>query len=77
VFVKGHWSYQDFLFDYLSIVFFLVPWIGHMIWRRSFCPIPIDDIDVTTGSEEVEAQEQIPSPAANTVFGKLNAWLWG
>ncbi|WVQ66638.1 uncharacterized protein L199_004823 [Kwoniella botswanensis] len=78
VFIDGHWSIRDFIFAYLSIPAFVVPWICHKLYtRQSWKLAPLADIDLTTGIAEIEALAENEAPLSNTRLARFERWLWG
>jgi amino acid transporter len=56
VFVAGKWNYKDFLAAYITLPAFLVLYIGHKLWSRTYFQFakPVQDIDVVTGKKEMD-----------------------
>ncbi|ODV96695.1 hypothetical protein PACTADRAFT_74318 [Pachysolen tannophilus NRRL Y-2460] len=58
VFIKGNWSTSDFFAAYVTVGFVFVLYFGHKLytrnWKRWY--IPVEEIDVFTGLDEVEAE---------------------
>ncbi|WVW79165.1 hypothetical protein I302_101131 [Kwoniella bestiolae CBS 10118] len=79
VFIKGKWNYQTFLFSYLSIVFFLVPYFGHRLYSKNWKFKPLEEVDLITVLSEIEELERIDKlqPLPNTRRAKFDRWLWG
>lgn len=64
----------DFVAAYITIPVFLVLYIGNKIWRKTPWLLKVEDIDVTTGLDEIEFEEEIPPPP--TLHGKFFHWLF-
>lgn len=56
VFVPGRWNKNDFVAAYITLPIFVTLWLGHKIWNREWRRwyIPVSEIDVQTGVEEIE-----------------------
>lgn len=59
VFIKGNWSTNTFLTSYLGLPIFFAIYFGHRVyhWRDRWAYKP-EDIDITTGRDEVAALER-------------------
>ncbi|KAM0424395.1 hypothetical protein ACHAPT_010315 [Fusarium lateritium] len=55
VFFPGNFNVTDFLTAYLSILVFVILYFGHKAYFRTAWYKPIEDIDLFSGLEEVEA----------------------
>ncbi|KXX73921.1 Proline-specific permease [Madurella mycetomatis] len=76
VFVEGQWNYRDFLAAYITIPAFLILYIGHKVWSRTFrFAKPAHEIDVVTGKKEMDdlCANDKPPVAKNWV---QRAWFW-
>lgn len=75
VFIHGNWSAADFVAAYITLPIFFVLYAGHKIWYRTPFLIPLDQIDVTTGLEEVEEEEKAtPERIPKNWVEKV--WFW-
>ncbi|GAV30026.1 hypothetical protein PMKS-003532 [Pichia membranifaciens] len=68
---------SDFVAAYITIPIILVLYFGHMLWYRNFTLFaPPEQIDCTTGLEEVEQQEaEYEAPVAKNWLMKVYFWL--
>ncbi|ODV64162.1 amino-acid permease inda1 [Ascoidea rubescens DSM 1968] len=77
VFFPDRWNASDFVAAYITIPIFLVLWLGHKFFidkSGSFYK-KIEEIDVITGLEEVEAAEkEYPERIAKNFWQKF--WFW-
>jgi amino acid transporter len=75
-FIPGNWDVQNFLAAYITIPIFFVLYLGHKAFFRSRFAIPVKDIDVITGKQEMDdmaAREQ--KPVAKNWVQKFWYWL--
>lgn len=67
------WSTSDFFVNYISLILFVLLYVGHKLWTR--CPlVKLDEADITTGNLENDTtvwDEKVPT----TVMAKFWAWL--
>lgn len=80
IFIPANWNVSDFIAAYVTLPIFLVLWVGHKLWTRTWTTwaIPVPEIDVTTGLKEIEEESKecdekriVPT----TVGGKFMEWL--
>ncbi|ATY62292.1 Amino acid polyamine transporter I [Cordyceps militaris] len=64
VFVKGHWDTPTFITSYIGIVIFALLYFGHKstIGRKDPWMVPLHEIDLYSGMEDVMAAELPPPP---------------
>ena len=75
VFFPGNFSAANFLTSYISFPIFLVAYLGHKFWYKTPLCRPVEDIDLFSGLEEVEAVTAADSPPVpNSVVQKV--WYW-
>ncbi|KAI1502711.1 putative proline-specific permease [Biscogniauxia marginata] len=62
VFISGQWNVSGFLTSYIGIPIFVAIYAGHRLTEGKNDPwaIPIEDIDLKTGLEEIVADEKPP-----------------
>lgn len=65
---------SDFVAAYITIPIFLVLYFGNKLWKKTPWMIKIEDIDLTTGLDEIEEEEEIPPP--DSIHGKVLHWLF-
>lgn len=65
---------SDFVAAYISIPIFILLYVGNKIWSKTPWMIKIEDIDLTTGLDEIEFEEEIPPPSS--IHGKVLHWLF-
>lgn len=80
VFTTGKWSASNFVAAYISIPVFFFLYVVHKVWLYfqtgyGKLLIPVEEIDVTTGLEEVEEEEAATEERVpRNVFEKF--WFW-
>lgn len=90
VFFPKKWNVSDFLAAYITLPIFMVLYIGHKIWwamqqvrhgeKSSYFSalqfaIPIPEIDVMTGKQEMDELEAMDEPrVAKNWLEKI--WFW-
>lgn len=62
VFFLGNFSAANFLTSYISFPIFLVAYLGHKFWCKTLLCRPVEDIDLISGLDEVEAVTAADSP---------------
>ncbi|OAA64924.1 Amino acid/polyamine transporter I [Cordyceps fumosorosea ARSEF 2679] len=64
VFVKGYWDTPTFITSYIGIVIFAVLFLGHKftIGRNDPWMVPLDEMDLHSGMDDVMAAELPPPP---------------
>ncbi|KAF8855414.1 putative arginine permease [Acephala macrosclerotiorum] len=69
------WSVKDFFINYVSVILFVVLYLGHKLVRRTSFVKSVE-ADITTGClEEAEATESYSIEAPTTFWGKFWAWM--
>jgi amino acid transporter len=67
------WSTSGFFTAYISLILFVVLYVGHKLWTR--CPfVPAAEADILTGRTEFEGMT-VPEAKPTTFWGKVLAWL--
>jgi amino acid transporter len=67
------WSTSGFFTAYISLILFVVLYVGHKAWTR--CPfVPAAEADLLTGRKEVD-EMYVPEAEPKTIWGKMLAWL--
>ncbi|SCW01405.1 LAFE_0D11848g1_1 [Lachancea fermentati] len=79
-FIPKYWNAADFVAAYITLPIFIVLWLGHKAYTRTWkCwAIPVAEIDVTTGLREIEEETKELDAARvqpNTLWGKFIEWL--
>jgi amino acid transporter len=74
VFFPGHWSVTDFLVAYIGIFVFVAIYLIHRLvhWKDAWV-FKAEDIDLTSGMEEIEALE-FEEGNQETTEDKSKAW---
>ncbi|CAG98831.1 proline permease PUT4 [Kluyveromyces lactis] len=76
-----HWNYKDFIAAYITLPLFLILWLGHKAYTRTWSQwmISVSEIDVTTGLREIEEEtkelnaRRIPP---RNLWEKILEWLF-
>lgn len=58
VFFPGNFSATSFLAAYITLPLFLAFYLGHKLWARTPWIRPIETVDVWSGKEEADRQEE-------------------
>ena len=58
VFFPGNFSAASFLAAYITLPVFLTLYSGHKLWTRTPWIRPIETVDIWSGKEEADRQEQ-------------------
>ncbi|CCK70307.1 proline permease PUT4 KNAG_0E00390 [Huiozyma naganishii CBS 8797] len=61
-FIPKNWKGSDFVAAYITLPIFVVLWVGHKLWTRTFTKRwwrRVDQIDVTTGLVDIEERTKI------------------
>ena len=58
VFFPGNFSATSFLAAYITLPLFLALYLGHKLWARTPWIRPIETVDVWSGKEEADRQEE-------------------
>jgi amino acid transporter len=67
------WSTSGFFTAYISLILFVVLYVGHKLWTR--CPfVSAAEADILTGRTEFEGMT-VPEAKPTTFWGKVLAWL--
>ncbi|KAH8651042.1 proline-specific permease [Xylariales sp. PMI_506] len=75
VFFPSAWNVSDFLAAYITLPIFLVLYLGHKAWFRTRFYIKKEEIDVTTGVEEMDALAAMDvKPVPKNFLQKV--WFW-
>lgn len=75
-----NWNASDFVAAYITLPVFVVLWVGHKIYTRTWSTwlLPVAEVDVTTGLAEIEEETKILDaqriPPANA-WQKFEQWL--
>jgi amino acid transporter len=71
VFWPSAWSASSFLTAYVGLPLFTVIYVGHRIycWNDKWA-IPVEEVDLTTGLDEIEASD-VPHPEPKNLFEKV------
>lgn len=82
LFVKGGWSYRDFIFSYITLPLFLVFYIGHKLYTVFVKKGPWrintpEEMDLVTGKQEVDEDEKNYPVIGTTKWDRFIFWLWG
>lgn len=76
IFINGNWDYRNFIAAYITLPIFLCLYLGHKIYFRTRWAIPIHEIDVMTGKEEMDRLEQMDEERVpSNVFQRMWYWL--
>jgi yeast amino acid transporter len=76
VFLPGSWSISDFLSAYIGIPIFIgIYFIHRFVHRNDNWMIPVEEVDLITGLEEVEAEEK-PEKIQTTWWGKASSYVF-
>lgn len=69
VFLPNSWSVSSFLSGYIGIPIFFVLYFGHRFTagRRDPWAMPLETLDLQTGLEELEADEEVVAPKGPVV----------
>jgi len=69
------WDTQTFFISYISLILFVVLYVGHKVWKRQGFVAP-KNADLDSGRIEVDEYEmEIDEKAPATFMGKAFAWL--
>ena len=86
VFFPGNFSVKSFLAAYITLPLFFALYLGHKLWARTPWMRSIEAVDVWTGKEEADRQEEedrealedldatTPTSNPRTVLRRI--WLW-
>lgn len=75
IFIKGNWDYRDFIAAYITLPIFLVLYLGHKLYFRTKWAIPIHEIDVVTGKEEMDRLAEMDEERVPKNFLQ-KFWYW-
>lgn len=69
LFLPGSWSTSSFLSSYIGIPIFFVLYFGHKLTAGRFdkWAIPLEQVDLQTGLDELKADEELHPP-------KMSVW---
>lgn len=76
VFTTGRWKIADFIFAYLSLVIFLVAFLGYKLIVRPTM-VQAKDVPLYAGRTAGDIEDEYITPEAKTAPQKFNKWLWG
>lgn len=68
------WNTSNFIAAYITFPFFFVLYVGHKIWYRTPFLTRVEDIDLTTGQDEVEEEKELDPP--KSAYEKCMRWLF-
>lgn len=68
------WDAASFFSDYISLILFVVLYIGHKVWFRTKF-VPSAEADLDSGRKEVDEMHFVDPPEPTTIWGKALAWL--
>ncbi|KAH7316635.1 amino acid permease/ SLC12A domain-containing protein, partial [Stachybotrys elegans] len=75
IFIDGYWNVEDFVATYVTIPIVLALYLGHKLVYRTRWAIPINEIDVTTGKQEMDNLEAMDAPPVpKNLVEKV--WYW-
>ncbi|KAM0755033.1 AAT family amino acid transporter [Meredithblackwellia eburnea MCA 4105] len=73
VFLKGNWSTSDFFVDYITVLIFLILWVGWKFWHKTK-HVSLHNMDFETGRRELDSmaeEEAARFQEPTTWYGKL------
>lgn len=71
------WSTKDFFVAYISLILFVVLYVGHKVVTKSRF-VPPAEVDLVTGRKEVdEMYADVVDEPPRTIWGKVMAWTLG
>lgn len=64
IFIQGYavfldFDVQTFFINYISVILFVVVWLGHQLIVRSKWWLPLEEVDVTTNVREISPEEEL------------------
>ena len=81
VFFPGNFSAASFLAAYTTLPVFLALYLGHKLWTRTPWIRPIETVDIWSGKDEADRQEQRDrelkevNPEARSLLERLWSWV--
>lgn len=75
IFIKGNWDYRDFIAAYITLPIFLVLYLGHKLYFKTKWAIPVNEIDVVTGKEEMDRLAELDEERVPKNFLQ-RFWYW-
>jgi amino acid transporter len=66
------WDTSSFFTAYISLILFVVLYVGHKLWTRSPFVSSLE-ADILTGRKELD--EWVPEAKPTSFWGKVGAWL--
>ena len=76
VFFPGNFSAASFLAAYITLPLFLTLYFGHKIWARTPWIRPIETVDLWSGIEEADRQEEEDIPyIPRNMLERIWAWI--
>ena len=58
VFFPGNFSVTSFLAAYITIPLFFILYLGHKVWARTPWVRPIESVDMWSGKDEADREEE-------------------
>ena len=83
VFFPGNFSAASFLAAYITLPLFFTLYLGHKLWARTPWIRSIETVDIWSGKEEADRQEEedrqaledTRSPASRTLLERIWSWI--
>ena len=70
------WNTSDFFVAYVSVILFVVLYVGHKVVTRSPFVRP-EDVDLLTGKKEVDEMYPAIDEAPKTILQRVSSWVLG